>query len=253
MRILALDSSGLTASAAILEDGALTAEYTVNFRMTHSQTLLPMIDEISRMTGLEARSLDAVAIAGGPGSFTGLRIGSATAKGIALSADIPVISVPTVDALAWNLYGAQGVVCPMMDARRGQVYTGLYRFRASESGRGQFRMETILPQCPLSAEELADRLNEIGEPVIVLGDGVPVFRELLREKLRVSWSEAPAHLNRQRAGAVASLAVSLLCGEPEDGLFRIRHPEYLTPARDHVPEYLRVSQAERERAQKNLS
>ena len=94
MRILAMDSSGLPASAAVMENGTLLAEYTVNFRMTHSQTLLPMIDAIMKMTGMRPEDLDAVAIAGGPGSFTGLRIGSATAKGIGLAMNIPIIAIP---------------------------------------------------------------------------------------------------------------------------------------------------------------
>ena len=124
MKILAIDSSGLTASAAVTENGILTAEYTVNYKKTHSQTLLPMNDEISRMIELDLNTLDAIAVAGGPGSFTGLRIGSATAKGLGLALGKPLIAVPTADALAFNLYGAAGVICPMMDARRSQVYTG---------------------------------------------------------------------------------------------------------------------------------
>ena len=139
MKILAIDSSGLVASAAVLEDGLLLAEYTVNYKKTHSQTLLPMIDEISRMLELDLNSLDAIAVAGGPGSFTGLRIGSATAKGLGLALDKPLISVPTVDALAYNFCGTERLICPMMDARRSQVYTGLYRFRGEE-------FQVVLPQ-----------------------------------------------------------------------------------------------------------
>ena len=264
MKILAMDSSGLPASAAVMEDGTLLAEYTVNFKMTHSQTLLPMIDAIMKITGVRPQDIDVIAIAGGPGSFTGLRIGSATAKGIGLAWDIPVMAVQTVDALAWNLCGTQGLVCPMMDARRSQVYTGLFRFRDSGSAddEGQDKseagterqtiMETVLEQTPMAVEELIRRINELGEPVTFLGDGVPVSRAQLREKLQVPWREAPAHLNRQRAGAVASLAMSRLCGETgADGTaFEIRHPELLVSAREHVPVYLRMSQAERERAER---
>ena len=128
MKILAMDTSGLVASAAVVEDDNLLAEYTVNYKKTHSQTLVPMVNEISRMIELDLDSIDAIAVAAGPGSFTGLRIGSATAKGLGLALNKPLISVPTVDALAYNLYGTDKLVCPMMDARRSQVYTGLYTF-----------------------------------------------------------------------------------------------------------------------------
>lgn len=256
MKILAIDSSGLPASAAVMEDGTLLAEFTVNFKLTHSQTLLPMIDAVTEITGIEARDFDVIAVTGGPGSFTGLRIGSATAKGIGLAWDIPLMAVQTVDALAWNLYGAPGLVCPMMDARRGQVYTGLYRFRDAGKKDGgtetQTIMETVMEQTPMDVAELTDRINALGEPVTFLGDGVPVSRAQLLERLQVPWKEAPAHMNRQRAGAAASLAMHRLCGEPEDGgnAWVIRRPELLVSAADHVPDYLRLSQAEREKAER---
>ena len=125
MKILAIDSSGLVASVALLEDDTLLAEYTVNYKKTHSQTLLPMLDAIVQMIDLDLNSIDAIAVSKGPGSFTGLRIGSATAKGLGLALEKPLIEVPTVDALAYNLYDAEGLVVPMMDARRAQVYTGI--------------------------------------------------------------------------------------------------------------------------------
>ena len=133
MRILAIDSSGLVATVAVVEQdekavGKTVAEYTINYKKTHSQTLLPMLDEIVRMTELELGSVDAIAVAGGPGSFTGLRIGSATAKGLGLALEKPLIHVPTVDALAYNLCYTDQIVCPIMDARRNQVYTGIYEF-----------------------------------------------------------------------------------------------------------------------------
>ena len=132
MKILAMDSSGLVASAAIIEDDVMRAEYTMNYKKTHSQTLLPMIDEIVKMTETDLNSIDAIAVAGGPGSFTGLRIGSATAKGLGLALDKPLLHIPTVDALAYNLYGVETLICPIMDARRNQVYTGVYRFEGDK-------------------------------------------------------------------------------------------------------------------------
>ena len=232
MKILAIESSGLTASAAIAEDEALLAEYTVNFKKTHSQTLLPMIDEIVKMIGMDLKELDAVAVSEGPGSFTGLRIGSATAKGIALALEKKIVPVPTLDALAYNLYDTLGLVCPIMDARRGQVYTAIYRFE-------DHRLVCIREKTAESIEDLAAELNGLPErQVTFLGDGVPVFRERLAEILDKDFSFAPAHLSRQRAGAVAALGI------------RYYKEGRAQESKDHKPEYLRPSQAERVRAEK---
>ena len=171
MKILGLDSSGLVASVAVVEDDTLLSEYTVNHKKTHSQTLLPMLDEIVRMIELDLNEVDAIAVAAGPGSFTGLRIGSATAKGLGLALDKPLIAVPTVDALAYNLYETHGVICPLMDARRNQVYTGIYEF-----ADGKFQV--ISAQEAISIEEIIEKINQIGREVIFLGDGVPVFPSL---------------------------------------------------------------------------
>ena len=126
MKILAIDSSGLVASVAVVEDETLLAEFTIDYKKTHSQTLLPMLDQMAKMIELDLNSIDAIAVAGGPGSFTGLRIGSATAKGLGLALDKPLLHIPTVDALAYNLYGVETLICPIMDAIRSiPVYTGL--------------------------------------------------------------------------------------------------------------------------------
>ena len=228
MKILALDSSGLVASVAIWEDRVVKAEYTLNHKKTHSQTLLPMVDEVVRMAELDLKELDGIAVAAGPGSFTGLRIGSATAKGLGQALDKPILEVPTVDALAYNLAGVRGVVCPMMDARRNQVYTGIYRFEGE-------KMIAVQEQKACAVEEICRQLNELGEDVALLGDRVPVQRQRLEELLTVPHWYAPAHLAYQRAGAVASLgAIALAEGRA-------------VPAAQHVPTYLRQSQAERER------
>lgn len=232
MKILGIESSSLVASAAIVTDDILTAEYTVNFKKTHSQTLLPMIDEIVRMTETELETIDAIAVSGGPGSFTGLRIGSATAKGLGLALKKPLIHIPTVDAMAWNLWGARGLVCPIMDAKRNQVYTGIYRM---ENG-----LEAVKEQCAMDMGALAEELNRLGEPVIFLGDGVPVYKEIIEECVKVPVAFAPAHLNRQRAAAVAALgAIYFAEGKTET-------------AAEHGPDYLRKSQAERERLGESL-
>lgn len=231
MKILALDSSGLVASVALVEDETLLAEYTVNYKKTHSQTLLPMLDVVAQMIELDLNTVDGIAVAAGPGSFTGLRIGSATAKGLGLALDKPLIEVPTVDALAYNLYDTDKLICPMMDARRQQVYTGVYAFR-------DHRLEVLRPQTAAAVTEVMEWLGDYGREVVFLGDGVPVYRELLEREMKVPYSFAPAHLNRQRAGAVAALA-ALYYKEGN-----------VVNAREHQPQYLRLSQAERERAEK---
>ncbi len=237
MRILALDSSGLVASVALVdstESGEeLVAEYTVNYKKTHSQTLLPMLDEVARMIELDLQTVDAIAVAGGPGSFTGLRIGAATAKGLGLALKKPLIHVPTIAGLAYNLWGAKGLICPIMDARRGQVYTGIYTF---EDGK----LTTLEDQMAISIEELAQKLKGYRKKVIFLGDGVPVFRKRLEEELMTDCeiSFAPANMNRQRGASVAALGLEYYkAGKIESAM-------------DHQPDYLRVSQAERERKER---
>ena len=153
MKILGLDSSGIVASVAVVEDDTMIAEYSVNYKKTHSQTLLPMLDEVAKMTELDLNTIDAIAVAGGPGSFTGLRIGSATAKGLGLALDKPLISVPTVEALAFNLYDVQGLICPIMDARRSQVYTGIYEF-----ADGRFNI--LLENSAITFDELMELKGE---------------------------------------------------------------------------------------------
>ncbi|MEY8354140.1 tRNA (adenosine(37)-N6)-threonylcarbamoyltransferase complex dimerization subunit type 1 TsaB [Lachnospiraceae bacterium 54-53] len=227
MRILGIESSSLVASVAVVTDGVLTAEYTVNFKKTHSQTLLPMLDEIVKMVELELETIDAVAVSGGPGSFTGLRIGSATGKGLGLALKKPLVSVPTVDAMAYNLYGSAFTVCPIMDARRDQVYTGIYDNRDGFS--------VIKEQCAMDIGDLMEELNEAGGKVIFLGDGVPVYRDRIMEKMTVPFEFAPAHLNRQRGAAVAALGSKYY----EEGK--------IISSAEHAPDYLRKPQAERER------
>lgn len=231
MKILAVDSSGLVASVAILEDYNLIAEYTLNYKKTHSQTLLPMVDEIVKMTETDLDTIDAIAVAKGPGSFTGLRIGTATVKGLGLALGKPVIGIPTVEGLAMNLYNTKGLICPLMDARRNQVYTGIYRFQNNQ-------LLVVKDQVAVGIEEIIGALNIIGEDVVFLGDGVPVYKEVIKKYAMVSYSFAPAHVSKQRAGAIAVRAA-----------YYWKKGEFMDAA-VFVPEYLRLSQAERERLQK---
>ena len=230
MKILGIDSSGLVASAAILSDDTVVSEFTVNNKKTHSQTLLPMIEQVVKMAGIELEELDAIAVAAGPGSFTGLRIGSSTAKGMALALKKPILSIPTLEGLAYRLTPVTDeLVCPLMDARRNQVYTGIYQNKKEG-------IEAVRQQEAVAIEELIEQVNALERPVVFLGDGVPVQKEALEANITVPYRFAPAHLNIQSASAVAALGVVYYKeGKSED-------------ARDHKPIYLRQSQAERERA-----
>lgn len=229
MQVLALDSSGLVASVAIVDEEQTLAEYTMNYKMTHSQTLLPMLDAVAKLMGFDLDTIDAIAVAGGPGSFTGLRIGSATAKGLGLALNKPLVHVPTAEGMAYNLFGSSGLICPIMDARRNQVYTGIYRY--------QEQFMVVEEQMALATTALIEKLNKYDEKVTFLGDGVPVYRDQIEAGMQVPYTFAPANMNRQRAASVGVL-----------GIKRMKAGNIETAA-ELRPDYLRASQAERERAE----
>lgn len=228
MKLLAIDSSGLVATVALLDGDILVGEYTIHNKKTHSQTLLPMIDAMLQMAEISIDEIEGIAVAEGPGSFTGLRIGASTAKGLAQGIHVPVVAVSTLEALAYNLAGADALVCPMMDARRNQAYYGIYDVR----GRTPVAVE---PQAAAPIEEVVEKINALGRPVIFIGDGVPVFREYLDKTVTVAYDYGADSVRYQRASSVASLG-------------RIYWEQgKAVPAAEFAPIYLRMSQAERER------
>ena len=233
LKILAVEASGTVAGCALFADGCLTAEYSVQYKKKHSQSLVPMLDEMRNMLDLDLSTIDFIAVTSGPGSFTGLRIGAATVKGLGLALDKPVLPVPTVDSLACNLFGTDRVICPLMDARRQQVYTGIYENRDG--------LVVLRPQCVIAFAQIAEELNRLGREVIFLGDGMPVNEGAMRELMRVPYLLAPAHLNRQRAASTAVRAAQI---------YTEKGAEALVSADDFRPEYLRIPQAERERGDK---
>lgn len=231
MKLLGIDSSGMVASAAIIMDDILVSEFTVNNKQTHSQTLLPMIDQVVKMSGLALGELDAIAVAAGPGSFTGLRIGASTAKGLGLALDKPIVAVPTLEGLAYRLAGMQGLICPMMDARRNQVYTGIYRCQPGE-------LQVVAEQKATDIHDILQELSCYHEPVTFLGDGVPVQMDTIAQEYTGAYQLAPIHLSRQSAAAVAALG-------------QVYYEQGKTQtAAEHSPIYLRKSQAEREREER---
>ena len=235
MVTIGIDSSGLVAGVAIIRDGILTAEYNTQYKKTHSQTLLPMLAEVCRMTETDIAETDCFAVSQGPGSFTGLRIGSATVKGLSLVTGKPVAEIPTVDSIAAALWGCTGYVVPLMDARRNQVYTGIYTF---EGDGEDMSMRTVMSQRPMDIEELAEKLNSLDGVIYFSGDGVPPYLDRIRTLVKRPYRLAPPGMNRQRASCVARLGEQYM----KEGK--------AVPGEDHKPVYLRPSQAERERNEK---
>ena len=228
MKILALDSSAVVASVALCEDDKLLAEYTLNNGNTHSETLLPMVESIFRHFGISARDIDLFAVSAGPGSFTGIRIGAATLKGLAFGMDLPCVGVSTLEAIATNLVLRPSLICPVMNARRGQVYTALFR------SDGQ-KLERLMPDSALSIAELDEQLAKYGEPVCFCGDGYGITLAALKQ---TAASPVPDRLRHQSAYSVAQVAKRMY----EAG-------QYTDDAGLTVT-YLRPSQAERERMER---
>ena len=230
MRILALDSSGLVASVAVVEkieeEEQVIAEYTVNYKKTHSQTLLPMLDTVSDMIELDLKTIDAIAVAGGPGSFTGLRIGVSAVKALAHAAGKPCVAVDALEALAANVTAFDGVVCPILDARAQQVYGAIFK-----------NGERVLEDTVEKLAVFLDRVEATGEDALFLGDGAPGFENAIRERLGEKAHFVSAQHMGLRAGSACALAAKRLEAGEEP-------LSYLTL----LPLYLRAPQAERERA-----
>ena len=233
MKILAIDSSGLVATCAYLEDGIIKGNISINYQKTHSQTLLPMVDELVKTLDIDLNNIDYFAAANGPGSFTGLRIGVATVKGLAFSVNKKIIGVSTLEALSLNGYGCPGVIVPIMDARRNQVYTGVYKYE-----NNSVIPKVILEPCAYDMSELCDYLNELGESVSFTGDGVPVYEEIIKEKMQVPYTLPIPSRAYQNASNVAIISEAYAA------------KDMATDAADFSCIYLRKPQAEREREEK---
>lgn len=227
MKILALDSTATVASVALCEDDRLLGEYTVNNGNTHSETLLPMVESLLRFFEIDTDDIDLFASSAGPGSFTGVRIGAATVKGLAFGTQKPCIGVSTLDALAYNLNMINGLICPVMNARRKQVYTALFR---CEDGV----LTRLCPDSAIAIAELDELLSAYDEQVYLCGDGYAITKELLTHPIGFT----PERLRHQSAFSVAQIAKAAY-----DVGIRTSDVEM-------SPTYLRPSQAERERAER---
>ncbi len=230
MKILALETSAVAASAAVCEDEVLIAQSFQNTGLTHSRTLMPMVQDLLKNSGLTLKDIDVIAVAVGPGSFTGLRIGIAAAKGLAWAADKPCAAVSTLEAMAWQIAHIDGILVPVMDARRHQYYNALF-----ESKQGKLIRNT--PDRAVDTETLLETLKKIEKPKILVGDGAHLCYTDC-ERLGVQAALAPPHLLLQTAWGVARGAVE-----------KIKEGTLLSGA-ELAPQYHRLSQAERERLER---
>ncbi|MCT4566337.1 MAG: tRNA (adenosine(37)-N6)-threonylcarbamoyltransferase complex dimerization subunit type 1 TsaB [Maledivibacter sp.] len=233
MKILAIDTSSLVASVAVMNEEKLFGEYTINSGLTHSQKLMPIIDQLLSSLELSMKDIELIAVSRGPGSFTGVRIGIATVKGLAHGWNIPVVGVSSLEGLAYNIKYGNDLICPIMDARRNQVYTGVYKWV-------NYNLIDIVKEAPLSIDELMDKLREREEKVIFLGDGLGRYKEDIITGLGEKALFAPSYVNMQKSSSIAQLAFDKINKgdlKPESHL-------------SIVPVYLRKSEAERQYEEK---
>ena len=226
MLILAFESSAKSASVALVQDGELLSQYSQCSALTHSRTLLPMAEDMLKNAEVKLSEVDLIAVAHGPGSFTGIRIGVSTVKGLSWAADKPCVGVSTLEAMAWHGLLSGGYVCPVMDARRQQVYNALFKI---EDGKPQ----RITDDRPIALTQLAHEVLALGAPVLLVGDGAALTEKFFREN-SVPCRIAPENLRWQSAWGVAMAASDKQPGTSETLL----------------PVYLRLSQAERERQER---
>ena len=232
MKILAFETSAKAASVALVDNGKLLGESYQNTGLTHSQTLMVMAEDLLKSCNLSVRDVEAVAVAAGPGSFTGVRIGVAAAKGFAWGGELPCYGVSTLEAMALSLGAWDGYVVPAMDARRNQVYTAIFR---AEKGV----LSRVEEDMAISLEELKEKIKNFSEPVFLVGDGAVLCYNTLLEEVP-GLVLPPEHRMHQRAAGVALAAQAMAdAGDPGNG-------------GSLTPNYLRLSQAERERLGKQI-
>ncbi len=230
MKIIALESSAITASVAVTEDDRLLAQSFQNSGLTHSATLMPMAADLLKNTGLTLDEMDVVAVAAGPGSFTGVRIGVAAAKGLAWPGDKPCAPCSTLESMAWQCAHVEGEICAAMDARRNQVYCA--RFWAKDGA-----LIRLTPDRALGLDQLSEEVRASGKPQTLVGDGARLVQRALEER-GLPCALMPPHLLYQTAWGVARCAL------------RMAKAGELVSAAAMAPSYHRLSQAERERLEK---
>jgi tRNA threonylcarbamoyladenosine biosynthesis protein TsaB len=237
MKILAIDTTAAAASAALCEDDFLAGEYFVNLKQTHSQTIMPMIGSLLKTCGVSPRDIDLFAVSGGPGSFTGVRIGVAAIKGLALPFDTPCVNVSSLEALAYNYAGADCVVCSAMDARRNQFYNALFEAHCGD-------LKRLTPDRAIAFTDLEKDIRELislGKRILIVGDGAKLCYNNLKGEDEDNICLAPQNLRYARASSVAAVA------------FRQYNAGETVTAEKLLPSYLRLPQAERELKKRNAA
>ncbi|MDF2567099.1 MAG: peptidase glycoprotease [Oscillospiraceae bacterium] len=229
MNILSLDTSAKVSSVAVVSEDDILSEFSVNVKLTHSQTIMPMCEQVLKCASLSAEDIDAFAVSSGPGSFTGLRIGIAAIKGLAFATDKPCIGVSTLEALAYNLLGFQGIICCVMDARCNQVYNALFE------SNGQ-KLTRLCEDRAISICELESELKNLQTSIFLVGDGAVLCYNNIRTVEH--FTLAPTSLRLAKASSVGFIAKKKF----DEGIH--------VSASDLMPEYLRLPQAERELQQK---
>ena len=226
MKILAIESASVTASCALSNDDAVLGEYTLSHKKTHSEKLMPLIEKMLLDLEIEIGEVDAVAISEGPGSYTGLRIGAAIGKSLAFALNLPIANVPTMKSLASNIYNENKLIVPVMDAKSGRIYTGIYRCENR-------MLVDVKEQFPCNIEELIDVLNGYEEQVFLIGDGSVNYRNKFEDMLKIKPVFSPSHFNYLKASSLCFLA------------YEMAKKEQMIKASEFAPKYLRLSQAER--------
>ncbi|OON98545.1 MAG: tRNA (adenosine(37)-N6)-threonylcarbamoyltransferase complex dimerization subunit type 1 TsaB [Epulopiscium sp. Nele67-Bin004] len=223
MRILAIDATSMAGSVAVSENNKLIGEYYICNKLTHAETIMPLLEHMQKM--IQIYEFDAVAVASGPGSFTGIRIGVGTAKALALALDVPIVGVSTLEVLAYAMIGQEGLICPIMDARRNQAYSALYTFE------GDTLVTLEQPKC-IDVEDMINIILKYNKKIIFVGDGIDVYKEQILAKLEAVF--APSFLCMPRASVLAHIAYTkVIEGETSD-------------VDSFAPIYLRKPQAQRE-------
>lgn len=226
MKILAIESASVIASCAVSENDMVLGEYSLGHKKTHSEKLMPLIEKLLEDMEINIKDFELIAISEGPGSFTGLRIGASIAKSIAYAINVPIVNIPTMKSLASNIYSTDKYIVPVMDAKSGRLYSGIYTWENDN-------LITFKEQFPSTIEELVELLNNLKKPIILSGDGSENYKNIFTEKLKIEYTFSPKQFNMLSASSLACLGYSMYL-----------NGETINPS-EFYPKYLRLSQAER--------
>lgn len=239
MYVLGIDSATQVAGVALIDNEKVIAERFINNKLTHSEHLIPMISGVLEDGGIKAKDLDGIAVTKGPGSFTGLRIGMTVGKTMAQVLEIPVIGISTLDLIAQNMLGYNGIICPILNAKKGEVYTCLYESKISKTPDFPYILEKLTDYMAVSIDKLIEILKEKNQRAIILGDGIHAYSQILREGLGDNLTICPSPVAQPRGSWLAWMGAQLLSEGFKDNTLLL------------TPDYIRASEAEVTWAKKN--